>query len=160
MAELVRLAQEAGMADVRSYLQSGNLIFDASDASVGKVLEEKLSSSLGLAVPVIVRSLSQLRLTASQNPFALPGADEAKLHVTFFAGPPSAEALRTLDGLVVPTEDRFTVRGTEAYLSCPGGYGATKLSNAFFERMLAVKATTRNWRTVTTLLAMAEEERA
>ena len=51
--------------------------------------------------------------------------------------------------------DEFAVAGTEIFLRCPNGYGRTKINNTFFERKLATRATTRNWKTVTTLLEWA-----
>jgi uncharacterized protein (DUF1697 family) len=95
------------------------------------------------------------------NPYAGLGADPRTVHVTFLARPPDVphrEELARLGGESGPAgafgEDRFTPSGAEVYLYCPGGYGETKLTNAFLERRAGVVATTRNWRTVTTLAGM------
>ena len=86
----------------------------------------------------------------------LPDAaiDHSKLHVTFLSAAAPPTATKTLQTLAAATE-RFRVCGREIYLHFPDGYGVTKLSNAAIEKKLAVSATTRNWKTVSTLLAMA-----
>ena len=76
--------------------------------------------------------------------------DAARLHVTFLDRVPTKQALKALETLS-SGPDRFHCAGTEIYLHCPNGYGRTKLSNTAFERLLGLKATTRNWNTVNKL---------
>ena len=76
------------------------------------------------------------------------------MHVTFLAGNAAPEGLARLKKIQAG-DDRFVVAGHEVYVSCPGGYGRTKLSNMAIERALGVKATTRNWNTVKRLAEMA-----
>ena len=83
--------------------------------------------------------------------------DVTKLHVTFLATPPAAAGLKKMEG-VSSGRDAFHCLGRTIYLACPDGYGNSKLTNNAFERALAASATTRNWKTVTTLAAMASNE--
>jgi uncharacterized protein (DUF1697 family) len=92
------------------------------------------------------------------SPYAGPRVDPTTLHVTFLAASPAPERVRRLAAEAEAAasdgrfgDDHFEMVGDAVYLHCPGGYGQTKLNNAFFERRLGVTATTRNWRTVTTL---------
>ena len=83
------------------------------------------------------------------------GIDPSKLHVTFLSGDPPPKALEQLLPLAAKSE-QVRIVGQEVFLYCPDGYGNTKLSNTAIEKKLGVGATTRNWRTVNTLLAMAQ----
>ncbi len=90
------------------------------------------------------------------NPFVkMKGIDLDKLHVTFLSEVPTNENLEKIKTYQYKP-DEFIINGREVYLSCPNGYGNTKLSNTFFENKLKVIATTRNWRTVNELLRMGK----
>ena len=164
MAELRAMVESLGMRSVLSYVQSGNLVFDASGspAKAAEAIEEGISATFGLEVPVIVRTSRQVAGILRAHPFALPGVDPRTVHVTFLAGPPEADRAEALARTAAEAredgafgDDRFEMAGTDIFLHCPGGYGETKLNNGFFERRTGVVATSRNWRTVTTLAAMA-----
>lgn len=164
MAELRTMAESLGFTSVQTYLQSGNLVLagSGSPAAVTTTLERGLADTFGLEVPVIVRSDEQLAGILAAHPFAGGGVDPKTVHVTFLAQPPAADRAEGLaraqadagpDGAF--GDDRFVLAGTDIFLHCPGGYGETTLNNAFFERRCGVVGTTRNWRTVTALAAMA-----
>ena len=157
MDDLRALVASAGYRDVATYVQSGNVVFagTGSPKVVGKGIEERLSSELGLTVPVIVRSRHQMKAVLDRIPFAPGELDPKTLHVTFLAEAPVSAAVEALAADAGRFgNDRGVVVGQEVYLHCPGGYGQTKLNNAFLERRLGCVATTRNWRTVTTLAGM------
>ena len=150
MADLRRVLENAGLDDVSTYLQSGNVLFmgKGPEARLASTLEQAIREELAPGVSVILRSKTELARIASTNPFERH--DPAKLHVTFLDTRPTAARARTLDPeLAAP--DEFRLRGRELYLHYPKGYGRSKLTNAYFEKQLRVVATTRNWRTVTTL---------
>jgi uncharacterized protein (DUF1697 family) len=164
MAELRTLVETLGFGSVQTYVQSGNLVFTGSGSptKVAASLEAGISDTFGLEVPVIVRTARQLARILGANPFAGPGVDPRTLHVTFLDGSPTPERAAGLaetasDAHQVASfgDDRFEAAGTDIFLHCPGGYGTTKLNNTFFEHRTGRVATTRNWRTVTTLAAMA-----
>jgi uncharacterized protein (DUF1697 family) len=159
--ENLRASFEAlGFGQVRTYVQSGNVVFEASKTSttgLSKKIGEKILSDYGFSVPLILRTSGEMTKVASDNPFLKEKkVDRSKLHVTFLSEPPAVTALKKLNALA-PLPDRFHVEGREVYLCCPNGYGRTKLSNAAFERLLSVEATTRNWKTVNTLVGMSAE---
>ena len=150
MADLSRVVAERGGRDARTYLQSGNVVFSGS-SRVASGLSAALSEAAGFDVPVLLRSAPDLAAVVAGQPFDGP---ESAWHVTFLATAPSASADAALDPSAYGP-DSFAVAGREVYLRVPGGYGRTKLNNAFFERKLGVVATTRNWRTVCALAEMA-----
>jgi uncharacterized protein (DUF1697 family) len=158
MADLRALFTTLGYGDVRTYLQSGNVVFAAAEpaAAIVRRVENALAHELGVPASVVVRTRTELRRVVDANPFADRERDPKKLLVTFLAETPSRAAVRGLD----PTEhapDEFAVVRREVYLHCPNGYGRTKLSNAYFERKLGVVGTNRNWRTVIALAELAAD---
>jgi uncharacterized protein (DUF1697 family) len=158
MADLRALMSALGFEDAVTYLQSGNVVFSGAGTpkAVGRAIEEQITADLGLEVPVVVRSSRQLQKTVESTPFSRLDVDPKTRHVTFLAQLPEPQAvgeLEALDGRF--GTDRFEVVGPDVFLYCPGGYGETKLNNAFLERRLGVVATTRNWRTVLALADMA-----
>jgi uncharacterized protein (DUF1697 family) len=108
-----------------------------------------------LPVTVVVRSAAEMATIVAVNPFLKQkGVDPSKLHVTFLDSAPVRPARDKLDALA-GTRDQCRMAGREIYLHCPLNYGETKLSNTAIEKALGVGATTRNWKTVTALQAMA-----
>jgi len=157
MAELRGLVESLGYERVQSYIQSGNIVFASSSRTATKVADTiavVITRELGLDVTVIVRTAAEMERVLTSNPLLRQGADPAKLHVTFLATPPAAAAVRSLADVDRPP-DEFSVATREVFVHCPDGYGDTKLNNAFFEKRLGVSATTRNWKTVQTLAALA-----
>jgi uncharacterized protein (DUF1697 family) len=158
MADLRGLMSSLGFGDVATYVQSGNVIFTAvgSPANASRAIERRITADLGLTVPVVVRSKQQLRGALGSNPFSSLDVDPKTVHVTFLADRPDPQGVRDLQERTGQFgDDRFEVIGTHVFLYCPGGYGETTLNNSYLERRLGVTATTRNWRTVTTLAEMA-----
>jgi uncharacterized protein (DUF1697 family) len=155
MADLRELVEALGGGDVRTYVQSGNVVFRSRSSVVRLTdsLEAGIRRALGLDITVLVRTEPQLAKLVEANPF-VASADPSKLHVTFLAKPPARERVRKLHEQSFDP-DQLHVAGSDVYLHCANGYGRTKLSNAFIEQQLAVAATTRNWRTVTTLAELA-----
>lgn len=154
MTDLRAVVSSLGFADATTYLQSGNVVFTGpgSAPAAARAVEARLAADLGLTVPVIARSASQLRGVLDGNPLPSRDVDPKTIHVTFLADRPAGRSVTELERLAGQFGgDRFEVSGTHVYLHCPGGYGETKLNNAYLERRLGVTATTRNWRTVTAL---------
>jgi uncharacterized protein (DUF1697 family) len=159
MDRLRALCAELGLKNVRTYVQSGNIVFEAkgSPSHWGQALERKLAGESRLAVSVIVKTASEMAKVLKDNPFLTEkGIDPGRLHVTFLQQVPPKAALPALDNLD-PGSDRFKCVGQEIYLHCPNGYGTTKLTNNLFEKLLSVRATTRNWNTVNKLVEMSAE---
>jgi uncharacterized protein (DUF1697 family) len=158
--ERLRASFEAlGFDQVRTYVQSGNVVFHAEEKSpdkAAKKIENRITRDFGFEVPVLVKSAKDLEQVVKSNPLLKEkGIDHSKLHVTFLLGAPPITAAKALEPLATSRE-RFRVLNREIYLYCPDGYGISKLANATIEKRLAVVATTRNWRTVNALLEMAK----
>jgi uncharacterized protein (DUF1697 family) len=159
MADLVTLYRSLGLKNVRTYLNSGNVLFDPPEndqENLPTLIEKRITRMVGFPVKVLVRTVDELERVITSNPFLQAiSHDTAKLYVTFMSDHPSDNSVVRVnainDGL-----DRFIIRGGDVYLFCPKGYGRTRFSNSFFEKELAVMATTRNWRTVTALSALAK----
>src|SRR4051812_14026598 len=149
--------EELGFADIRTYVQSGNVVFvspETSAARLSKKIEDRILDEFGLAVSVLVKTAKEMKQIVKENPFLKDKAiDESKLHVTFLSDIPKGPTVEKLKALQ-PMGNAFQTVGSQIYLYCPNGYGRTKLSNNAIEKKLSVVATTRNWRTVNTLLGM------
>jgi uncharacterized protein (DUF1697 family) len=160
MADLVILYESLGLNDVITYIQSGNVIFRSRETDIkklSKLIEEKLDQIFHLSSSTLVITPAILQKIITNNPFLKErDMDTAKLYVTFLYEMPSELNVRPLEETRYET-DRFVIADGEVYLYCPNGYGRTKLSNNFFEKKLGVAATTRNWKTVNTLLSMADK---
>jgi uncharacterized protein (DUF1697 family) len=153
MAELRTLLTEAGFTNVRTYIQSGNVVLDhprRSDEKLQDEIEVHIAGHFGFDVPVIVRHATQLAAVIDANPF--PDADTSKLHVGFLRGDAAAGAEDVLAAKAAGAEE-FALVGRELYLHLPDGLGRSKLA-ASLDR-LGTPVTARNWRTTQTLLEMA-----
>ena len=171
-----------GFANVRTYLQSGNAVFDADDGPSQKhaaAVEVRIERDYGPRVAVLVMTADDIARVAAANPFfGDPDIDEECLHATFLFSAASESDWGTaseaaysavyeaaFDKLDLPVQEgeRAAYVGVPAlgspvvYLSLPHGYGRTKLSNAAFERWLGTAATTRNWRTVRALVELVQD---
>jgi len=159
MKDLACLFEDAGCAGVRTYIQSGNVVFSASQAKADKLsarISKAIGDRFGYRTPVVLRSAGELGETIRNNPFLHAGASENFLHVMFLGSQPDAGAIAALDPDRSPP-DAFVVRGREVYLQCPNGAGTTKLTNAWFDSRLSTISTGRNWRTVLKLVEMSDQ---
>ena len=151
MAELRELVESLGFGDVRTYIQSGNVLFSASRRPKPDVLEAAIARRFGLKVDVILRSPAELRRVIERNPF--PDAERSRLHVGFMARKPASVDVAALDEEAFVPE-QFALIGTELYLHLPNGMGRTKLPD-YVLRRVKVPTTVRNWNTVTKLAELA-----
>jgi len=150
----------AGCENVRTFIQSGNVIFSAAPGSyeseLARLLGERLAERFGYTAPLVLRTTEELRAAIENNPYLALGAPEDMLHVMFLTRTPDADAVKKLDPERSPG-DEYQVIGREIYLRLPNGMARTKLTNAYFDTKLGVTSTARNWRTTTKLLELMEE---
>ncbi len=159
MDRLRASCSELGLRNARTLLQSGNIVFEAegSPRHWAEALERKLAGQTRLPVSVFVKTTAEWSRAIAANPFVKEkGIDPSKLHVTFLHEPPAKPALERLRAIDAG-DDRFHSIACEIYLYCPGGYGRTRLSNNSIERLLSLRATTRNWNTVQKLAHLSAE---
>ena len=156
MRDLSEIFRGAGCGDVRTYIQSGNVIFTGSSELSGRLpdlITAQIQKRFGYKVPVMLRTVGELRAVVRSNPFLKEGAVEDILHVMFLADLPRPGAAKSLDPDRSPP-DRFMVLGKEVYLLFPDGFARTKLTSAYFDSKLGTIGTVRTWRTVTKLLEL------
>ena len=145
MAELRATCASLGMKNVRTYLQSGNVVFDAAAAQA-----KKLESAIGY--PVMLRTPEELRAVVEVHPFQDEAKrDPARTVVFFLAGTPATD-------LTWPGPEKVARIGRELYAFYPNGMGKSKFTGAWVERKLGVAATARNHNTVVAILQMCETD--
>jgi uncharacterized protein (DUF1697 family) len=159
MPALRKLLASLGYDDVRTHLQSGNVILDTSKtpARLQKELEQAIAGQFGVEVDVIVRTRDELARVVARDPLGDVADNPSRYLVSFLSAKPEAKRVRELEGLAAASE-RFVVVGRELYAWQPSGVHASKLSKALADGKLGVTATARNWSTVTKLLALADAE--
>lgn len=146
-----------GAREVKTYIQSGNVVFGASARAakgLARGVSETLEAELGFAVPIVTRSAAQWSELVANNPFVDEASDPKQLHLALLDRKPSAAAVARLDPERSPG-DRYVLRNDALYLFCPRGVARTKLTCAYFDRTLECVSTMRNWRTTQKLLALA-----
>jgi uncharacterized protein (DUF1697 family) len=156
MHDLSQMFSDLGCEDVRTFIQSGNVIFRASPAlsvRIPGLIAAQIAKTFGYRTPVVLRTAEQLGDVIRNNPLLEPGAAEETLHVLFLADLPSPDLVGKLDPHR-STPDAFIVRGREVYLHLPNGVARSKLTNDYFDSKLATTSTGRNWRTVTKLFEL------
>lgn len=158
MPVLAGLFEKAGCTAVKTYIQSGNVVFTKAGSidGVAEAVERAIVRAAGFESPVVIRSEAELRSLLEEAPFADPGGKKPALHALFLKHEPAAEAVQALDPGRSPG-DRFEVRGSHVYLLCPNGLAETKLTNAYFDGKLRTTSTGRNFRTIQRMLEMCGE---
>lgn len=158
MPELRAALGDAGFGDVRSYVQSGNLVLtsDASPAELAGACEALIASRFGLEIAVVARTRDELAAVVECNPLREVALDPKRYQVSFLSAALEPDVVERLASAAAPAE-RLVAVGRELYAWHPEGVARSKLWGRLAGRNLGVTATARNWSTVTTLLAMADE---
>jgi uncharacterized protein (DUF1697 family) len=152
MADLRAAAEACGYTDVRTYVQSGNVVFRTGGAAakVARDLRAAIASASGVDVALAVRTAAQLDRVIADCPFD----DTAHVHVTFLVEGATAPTPSIDEEAFAP--ERYAVDGRQVYLYLPNGMGRSKLAVALSRGKAGAAGTTRNWRTVTALRDMAK----
>ncbi|MEY2469218.1 MAG: hypothetical protein QOF21_1916 [Actinomycetota bacterium] len=150
MADLKKVFEAAGATKVKTYIQSGNVVFDGPASLNAKRIETAIEKHFHIKVSVAVRTRAQLKAIAAANPY-----DEVDLvHVAFLIGRPKLGHIETTDAM---TGEAFTHIGNELYFYLPNGMGTSKLP-AYVSRRVGKDMTARNWRTVMKLCEMLDSK--
>ena len=156
MADLRELLSDYN--DVKTYIQSGNIIFESDSQNIKELelqIKGKIHSKYSFEVPVIVKTIDEWEQTFNNNPFlSNRNIDIKQLYVTFLSEIPSKENIAILNQTNF-SPDEFIIQNNFIYSCYPNGSGRSKMTNTIFERKLKVTATSRNWNTVTKLLALS-----
>ncbi len=158
MSDLRNVLTDVGFEDVRSLLQSGNVVFK-TDAGTGAKLEAKLEAEtqrrLGLKTAVFIRTAEEMDAVIANNPFPREAKrDPSHLLVVFLKDVPTANAVKALRAAITGPE-LVQAKGMHAYIVYPAGIGRSRLTNAVIEAKLGTQGTARNWNTVVKLAALA-----
>lgn len=157
MDELRAALEAAGYSSVKTYIQSGNIVFkskNASPATISKKIEALILEKFGHTVSVIVRTADELARTATKNPLLRqPGIDPEKLHVMFLSAAPAPAAIEKVRTFVAAPE-QIVHLDKEIFFYLPNGMANSFLMKKPVDRILAVTTTTRNWRTVNAIHQM------
>src|SRR4051812_41286107 len=151
MGDLRALLEERGYEDVRTYLQSGNVVLSSrkAPATVVRDVERGITEALGHEVDVVVRTAAQLAATVAADPFADVRDDDRFHQVVFLAG--AADTKKLADTDFAP--ERLVIREGELHAWCPAGTNDSPLMKALTR--IRTTATARNWRTVAALSELA-----
>ncbi len=160
MDVLRAIYESLGLEDVRTYVQSGNVIFRSKEknaAKLAKNIQERIQKSLNFRPAIVVRTAEDMRAVVTANPFAgREDIEPGKLLVTFLADNPAARAEKNLSDLEGYPEE-LRLLGRELYIYFPDGAGKSKLPWAQIEKLVGVTGTARNWNSVTKMLEIAEK---
>ena len=156
MKDLAAMLAHDGLGAVRTYIQSGNVVFECAGGSA-RSLEARIARVIlaraGFETRVMVLSCAQLARAVRGNPFPQAHSDHKSLHLFFLAARPRRPDLEALTRLR-SGGDAFALKGAVFYLYTPQGFPQSALHDKV-ERFLGVHATGRNWRTANELLALS-----
>ena len=154
METLRELHEALGLTNVRTLLQSGNVVFTSNlkdrDRLAERIMQE-IERRFDLQVAVILRTLTEVKNILDRGPVLSARADPSKLLVMFLSAVPDAQAQAALLKWHKGPE-MMELRGPEIYLHYPNGVGRSKLTNAVLEGKLNTTGTSRNWNTLTKLV--------
>ncbi len=158
MADLRAVLSASGYANVRTYVQSGNIVLDAPAApgELETATARLISDRFGFDVPVVARSRDELAAVVALNPLQEVATNPKRYQVSFLSEQLPDDVVQALQSAATG-EERLVAHGRELYAWHPDGVARSKMWNALAGKGLGPVATARNWTTVTTLLAMADE---
>lgn len=156
MADLRSLFEDWGFSDVKTYIQSGNIVFKSEETLVEELVGKIRSGILnayGFELAVWVGERKDLMRIAGENPYRDVDEADRRVYFVFITETPRADLTNSLKSVECENE-LFSVTNHCIYLYCRNGYGKARCNNAFFESALKVKTTARNFRTVNKLIEL------
>jgi uncharacterized protein (DUF1697 family) len=159
MPELREALESAGYDDVRTYVQSGNVVLTSRDSAkkVSGDVEQLIADRFGLEIDVVVRTRSELAKVVERNPLRRQAKNPKRYQVSFLESKPAPKLVRELEEVAVDREEVVGI-GREIYAWHPEGVARSKLWARLAGKGLGVTATARNWTTVTKLLELADAD--
>ena len=158
MAELRTLLTNAGLENVQTYIQSGNVILKSPERDVQKLelkIHQAIKTHFGFEVPILVKTREDLQHIFDNCPF--PEEKKTNSYFTLLYTVPDKDLIDAVANISYPNEE-FVITNTCIYFYCSTGYGKAKYSNNFFERKLKTTATARNYKTMVKLLSLCAEK--
>lgn len=157
MAALTLAMQELGLQNVKTYIQSGNVMFQTVKTNQNQLeglIKDKLFSYFGFEVSVLVKTCKQLEAIISKGPFSDKKTEQS--YFTLLHNKPDKDLVEVLKVVEYHNEEIY-ITNECVYFYCARGYGKAKCNNNFFERKLKVTATTRNYKTMVKLLSLCSD---
>jgi len=159
MRDLKSLYEKLGFEEVVTYIQTGNVIFSSAINTKPKLIEKievAIQQKYKFHVPVLLRTSLEIEIVIENCPYSPVNIEQdgTKILVSFLSSKPSTANINKVLEYVKDGE-KLIVRGKEAYLYCPIGYGKSKLTNSFVENKLGIGSTTRNWKSVNKLYELS-----
>ena len=158
MKDLAAMFNGSRCTEVKTFIQSGNVVFCATKPVAAKIaaqITKSIKDQFGFDIPVVLRTAAELAAVVSGNPFLRKGVSEDELAVSFLLGDPDPAGIARLDPHR-SSPDEFIVQGREIYMRFPNGFGRSKLTSAWFDTRLKTVGTVRNWRTTKSLLQLMQ----
>ena len=158
MKELVTVLESIGAQNVKTYIQSGNAVFQSKETDTSLLssrIRAAIKKSHGFEPQVLLLELEDMEKAIQSNPFPEAESEPNTLHLLFLASVPKNPNYDALESIKTDRE-RFVLKGSVFYLHAPDGIGRSKLA-ANAEKLLGVWVTGRNWRTVCKIMAMAKQ---
>lgn len=162
MADLKELFINLGFSDIKTYIQTGNVVFnspkDENPVVLSDTIEKEIFSVFGFNVSVIIRTDKELEEILENNPFIELGiTDTNRFHLTFLEKPPKKESLELMRNFSnISGNDKFRIVGKTVFIYCSEQYMNTKFGNNFFEKKLDIRASTRNWKTASKIYELTK----
>ena len=155
MAMLRNLLSNAGFEDVKTYIQSGNVVFKSSvknSNTIAIIIQKEIESQFGFLVPVIIKTKEELQEIFNSCVFS--EEKKSKSYFILLNKIPNANLVKEVETITFENEE-FSIVNNCLYFYSSVGYGRTKFNMNNFEKKLNVKATSRNYNTINKLLALA-----
>jgi uncharacterized protein (DUF1697 family) len=151
--------EDLGFEKVKTFIQSGNVLFKSGielKTQIENLIYDKIIKETGFDVDLQIIELEDYKRIIENNPFEKENRDIAFMHISFFKTKAQASDIEIITKNANYGEE-FAFSPEAIYLYLPQGYGRSKLTNSFFEKLFKVSVTTRNWKTSKELLRLAEE---
>jgi len=162
MLELKQLFVDLSYFDIVTYIQSGNVIFSSKNldtVEIEKSIIDAVEKQFTYSIKVLVLTKTQLNTIFNSNPFILKhNLDVSKLSITLLNNKPELGEVVQIQILIHSSNDAFEINNKSVYLYLPDGSRNTKLTNNLFEKKLKSSATSRNWRTITKLVELSNQQ--
>lgn len=156
MADLRSNLNKLGLKGLRTYIQSGNILFESEEKkqTLSAMISKSIMENFGYEVPVFILSPATLLKAVAQNPF--PEAQPNRLYLTFFSSSVKPIGFGEIEKLKKDNE-HLILKANILYFHCPDGAARSKINNNLIEKKFGCSATTRNWRTTTKLVQMLNQ---
>ena len=158
MKDLVGILESLDLRDVKTYIQSGNVVFRSAEeepATIAARISGKIRKRFDFEPRVLLLEPAEIQKALQANPFPEAESEPKTLHLSFLVSEPDDPDLESMESIRKDSE-RFSLQGRVFYLHAPEGIGRSKIA-ASVEKLLGVPVTSRNWRTVARIMELASE---